>query len=82
MSDKKPVIEVRTVATGDDWRYYEEVEIYLDGEKIAEGFYGGEPEDNLRYRTYSWVDDAIKELGEKLGAKVIFTDALEDGDAE
>jgi len=71
-----PVIEVRTVGKAelDDFYYWwEKVRIFVNGEMVAEGIYGGAPEDNERKRTYKWVDEAIKAIGEKLGVEVRFT---------
>lgn len=54
-------------------KYYdqlESVEVYVDGERIGFGSYGGEPEDNSRIRDYGWVEDVIVKLAEKLGAEV------------
>ena len=84
MNNKKPVVEVRTVGESDDssWSYWEEVEYYVNDEKVAEGFYGGEPEDNLRYRTYKWVDEAFKAVIEKLGVEVKFTRILKEEEDE
>jgi hypothetical protein len=75
MVSTQPIVEIRTTEMGDPWcgENYEAIEIYIDGEKITEGSFGGEPEDNMRGRTYSWVDGAIKQIAERLGAKVVFT---------
>jgi hypothetical protein len=48
----------------------EETEVYVDGELIGRGSYGGEPEDNYRFRDYAWVEDLIVKLAKKLGADV------------
>ncbi|MBA7629317.1 hypothetical protein ES703_36815 [subsurface metagenome] len=48
----------------------EVTEVFVDGEKIGEGSYGGEPEDNHRYRDYNWVEPLLQKLAIKLGAEV------------
>ena len=47
--------------------------IYVDGELVARGTYGGEPEDNRRYRTYAWVPEAFRKLAAALGAEVVMS---------
>jgi hypothetical protein len=44
--------------------------VMVDGAEIGSGDYGGEPEDNCRFRDYKWVEPLLKTLGEKLGAEV------------
>jgi len=65
-----------------DHDYYidERVEIYVDGARIGSGWYGGEPEDNTSFRTYSWVEVVIEALAEALGATVscIYIDSEEE----
>lgn len=53
-----------------DWRDFEEVEVLVDGETVGIGWYGGEPEDNCRGRTYSWVEGLLVKLAKSLGADV------------
>jgi hypothetical protein len=48
----------------------EQTVVEVDGIKIGEGIYGGEPEDNARRRDYKWVEPLLKTLSEKLGAEV------------
>jgi len=68
-------VEIRTLPHEDEYGDTpEEIEIYVDGEKIADGFFGGEPEDNIRCRDYAWVDKALKRLAEALGAEVSFVE--------
>lgn len=43
--------------------------LYVDGDLLVEGYYGGEPEDNSRTRGYCWVETALKRLAEALGAE-------------
>lgn len=59
----------------------EETEVYVDGEHIGGGGYGGEPEDNYRFRDYSWVENLLAELARKLGADVT-VDVVEDADTD
>jgi len=54
------------------------IDVFLDGERIGCGNFGGDPEDNSFYRDYSWVLPLIKKLGEELGAEIEEeTEALE-----
>ena len=45
-------------------------EVLVDGVLIGQGSYGGEPEDNSRWRDYRWVEPLLKKLAEVLGASV------------
>ncbi len=56
------------------------VEITLDGKKIASGCFGGEPEDNSRFRTYDWVLTALQKLSKELGAEVEVVEVDGNGD--
>jgi hypothetical protein len=47
-----------------------DVEVFVDGERVAEGHIGGEPEDNSYYRDYAWIDGAVAAVARKLGAAV------------
>jgi hypothetical protein len=76
----KPLLEVVTVEYEREWDYYERVKFFLDGEYVGSGRFGGEPEDNTRYRDYAWVDDIIKTIATRLGAEVVFTDVIENED--
>lgn len=52
---------------------YEEhrsIEVLVDGAPVGSGWYGGEPEDNMECRTYSWVEPLIGRLAKALGAEV------------
>ena len=62
-------VTIKSITDSEDFEI-EDVEVYIDGEKIGEGYYGGEPEDNMRSRTYKWVEPLLKTLAEKLGAEV------------
>jgi len=66
-------IEVRIVEKTDHTGWYgieETTEVYVDGNKIGEGYFQGEPEDRLRCRDFDWVTPLLKTLAESLGAKV------------
>lgn len=64
----EPVVTMRIADSDDD--NYSTIKIELDGKQIADGWYGGEPEDNSRTRSYRWVQTAIRAVAESLGAKV------------
>jgi len=49
----------------------ERTKVYVDDELIVEGWYGGEPEDNARYRDYGWVEDGFVDLAKALGVEVV-----------
>ena len=53
-----------------EWDERTELVVLADGEEIARGSYGGEPEDNSHHRDYSWVRDAIAAVAVTLGAEV------------
>lgn len=57
---------------------YEAIEVRLDDKVIATGNYGGEPEDNCRYRDYSWVETALTAVAESLGADVAVEEMEEE----
>lgn len=70
-----PKVEIKQVTLKSD---YEDTErsaelVYVDGVLVAKGTYGGEPEDNKRYRTYSWVPNALSKLALALGADVVMS---------
>ena len=44
------------------------IQIYLNGTLLEQGYVGGEPEDNCLYRTYDWIIPAFQKLAESLGA--------------
>lgn len=56
--------------TKDDGDYREKDIFFIDGVKIAEGSYGGQPEDNSKGRDYSWVQDAVEKIAQELGASI------------
>ena len=62
---------IKSITTHCKWEDYEETEVIVNGEVLFRGNYGGEPEDNRRCRTYSWVERALEKLAVKLGAEVI-----------
>lgn len=62
-------VTIKSVEYQDAYNVREKTIVEVDGEKIGEGYYGGEPEDNARYRDYGWVEDLIATLAAKLGAE-------------
>lgn len=53
-------------------RWLDEVMVYVNGEPLrTRGVIGGEPEDNLRYRDYKWIEQMLCELAAALGAQVV-----------
>lgn len=63
----------------DSWsgeRVYQD--FYIDGIKVGEGSYGGEPEDNSWSRDYSWVDEVISRVAQSLGADVVTETIVDD----
>lgn len=63
-------IERVFVEDGSEADPYYETRVYVDGEFIGRGDYGGEPEDNSIFRGYDWVQPILAKLAEKLGAEV------------
>lgn len=70
--DVKLTYETEETKWGDERT---ELIIQVDGEEIARGSYGGEPEDNSHYRDYDWVRRALEVLAKKLGHNVILSEA-------
>jgi len=58
------VIEILNAGASDDCG----LRVVVDGECIATGIFGGEPEDNAECRDYSWVKQMLADLATKLGA--------------
>jgi len=56
--------------TSDKYESNVELTVTLDGKVIGKGSYGGAPEDNREYRTYSWVRPLLGDLAKALGADV------------
>lgn len=65
-----PKVELHSIIDNSGWSETEELYVIVDGTVIAEGRYGGEPEDNSAGRTYSWVKSALAKLAKALGAEV------------
>ena len=63
-------VKIESYTWESDWATHEATKVYVDGELVIDGGYGGEPEDNTRYRDYSWVEAGIEALAKKLGAEV------------
>ena len=70
--EEKPKVTIRSITEDrSKWGdYLESVEVYVDGVSIGDGHYGGEPEDNMRGRTYDWVEGLIQNVAEACGAEV------------
>lgn len=68
MKNVKVVMSEITTPRNDYPRY--ELNVFVDGELIGGGGYGGEPEDNTHYRDYKWVQELVVELAKELGAEV------------
>ena len=47
-----------------------DLEVFVDGKLVDEGYFGGEVEDNSRFRHYSWVIPMLEKLSTELGAEV------------
>lgn len=72
-------VEIRVVTEGEIWDTgRERIEVSVDGEYVGGGYYGGEPEDNYRFRQYAWVEELVEALAAKLGAKVAKTKVEEE----
>jgi hypothetical protein len=54
----------------DDDRGSADLRLLVDGDMIATGTIGGEPEDNTEYRDYAWVKVMLSKLATRLGATV------------
>ena len=68
-----PNIEIIRILDPENSNIVDGVEVYLDGERIGFGDFGGEPEDNCECRDYRWVIPLVKSISEKLGANVAMT---------
>jgi len=58
------VIEIINAGASDDCG----LRVVVNGECIATGTFGGEPEDNTECRDYSWVKEALVTLAQRLGS--------------
>lgn len=65
-------VKIVSITERTKYKDLESVEVYVDDEFVGRGFYGGEPEDNSRIIDYSWVEELIEKLSEKLGAEVVY----------
>lgn len=59
---------IESITERDAWDSYASTRVLVNGEPIGEGSYGGEPEDNMRGRDYSWVEPLLLKLAKTLGA--------------
>lgn len=64
-------VTIKSLSRTINYDTLEKTVVLVDGVEIGGGSYGGEPEDNCRYRDYSWVEMLIKRLAETLDAKVL-----------
>ena len=67
-------VEIRSLSTETGDGPKEKTIVIVDGEIIGSGRYGGEPEDNFRFRQYDWVEALIANVCKKLGAEVTVTE--------
>ena len=58
----------------------QDTSFFVDGEHIGSGSYGGEPEDNTRFRDYNWVEPLIAKIARRLGATVEIRETSENLD--
>lgn len=66
-------VKIELVTNDNRDRPRADMRVFLDGERLsgAEGTLGGgEPEDNIYYRDWSWVPLALENLAKALGATV------------
>lgn len=63
-------VKIVSLTEKDKYGFSETTRVYVNDKQIGEGTYGGEPEDNLRCRDYSWVEDLFATLAKSLGAEV------------
>jgi hypothetical protein len=59
-----------TKSTHDDREGYASIEVTTDGNTVAEGYIGGEPEDNRITRDYRWIVPMLEALAKTCGATV------------
>lgn len=74
-------VEIRSINFPRDY-CHEGTEVYVDGVLVASGTYGGEVEDNMRCRTYSWVEDMVRRVAVACGAEVVVVREERDEDGE
>ena len=69
-------IEIKVIETR-KWGESARIEVHAEGQKIATGHVGGEPEDNTIDRDYSWIVPALEGLAKKCGAEVEIVESSE-----
>ena len=75
--------EVKIIVTRrGDYGERADIDVFVDGERVAGGHVGGEPEDNTVNRDYSWIAPAFKTLAGNLGALAIVDEVDKTGDEE
>ncbi len=67
MINKK--VTIKSITLQDDYDISEMTVVEVDGKEIGRGRYAGEPEDNFRFRDYSWVESLLEKLSKELGAE-------------
>lgn len=63
-------VEIRSINEEGGYDIFERTEVWVDGVLLGDGSYGGEPEDNRRYRDYRWVEGLLAKLAKACGAEV------------
>ena len=63
-------VTIKSYSKETDYEPQEVTIVEVDGKEIGRGRYGGEPEDNCRYRDYDWVEFLLERLAKELGAEV------------
>ena len=82
MPDKPQVLVSILDETNYHLTYSGYITLRLNGAVIAEGTFGGEPEDNSRHRDYKWVVEAMAALAEGLGADIEIVETEGSADDE
>lgn len=72
METKRPEVRIENVPNPLGYTV-DAVHVYVDGELVGGGDFGGEPEDNCECRDYSWVRPLLRKLSERLGARLTET---------
>lgn len=63
-------VKIKSYDMETDYEPSEITIVEIDGKEIGRGRYGGEPEDNYRFRHYGWVENLIGKVAKALGAEV------------
>ncbi len=65
-------VTIRLIGPEAHYGLFEDIQLEVNGVNIGSGTFGGEPEDNVECRTYSWVKELLAKLAKSLGAEVSF----------